>query len=139
MRFGRAMRKKRHRPHTHSKPVHGQRIHHEKEQDTSPQFDKEGKAFIQQVTGTFLYYARAVDPTMLVALNEIATEQSAPTEKTVEKTFFLLDYAATHPDAVLTYNRSNMVLAKHSDASYLTEPKAHSRAGGRFFLAKDER
>ena len=76
---------------------------------------------------------------MLVALNEIATEQSAPTEKTVEKTFFLLDYAATHPDAVLTYNRSNMVLAEHSDASYLTEPKAHSRAGGCFFLAKDER
>ena len=29
-----------------------------------------------------------------------------------------------HPDAVLTYRASDMVLACHSDASYLIEPKA---------------
>ena len=31
---------------------------------------------VQQVVGNFLYYARAVDPTMLVALNSIAAEQA---------------------------------------------------------------
>ena len=35
----------------------------------------------------------------------------------------LLDYAATHPDAIITYSVSNMVLAGHSYASYLSETK----------------
>ena len=48
-----------------------------------------------------------------------------------------MNYAATHPDAVLTYRSSDMCLAVHSDASYLSESKARSRAGGHFFLASD--
>ncbi len=32
---------------------------------------------------------------------------------------------------------SDMVLVVHSDASYLSEPKARSRAGGHFFLSLD--
>lgn len=35
----------------------------------------------------------------------------------------------------MTYNASAMKLAVHSDASYLSEPKAHSRASGHFFLS----
>ena len=35
----------------------------------------------------------------------------------------LLDYAATHPDAAVTYWSSSMVLDAHSDASYLSETK----------------
>ena len=30
-----------------------------------------------------------------------------------------------------------MVLVVHSDESYLSKPKAHSRAGGHFFLSSD--
>jgi hypothetical protein len=48
-----------------------------------------------------------------------------------------LDYAATHPEASVTYKKSNMVLAIHSDASYLSKPKARSQAGGHFFLSKN--
>ena len=33
------------------------------------------------------------------------------------------------------YSASNMVLHIHSDGSYLSEPKARSRAGGHFFLS----
>ena len=47
----------------------------------------------------------------------------------------LLNYLATQEEAVLTYKASDMVLAVHSDASYLSEPKAKSRAGGHFFLS----
>jgi hypothetical protein len=74
---------------------------------------------------------------MLVALSAIASKQAAPTLETMEKVKLFLDYAATHPDAVLTFKKSNMVLAVHSDASYLTEPKARSRAGGHFFMSDD--
>ena len=49
----------------------------------------------------------------------------------------LLDYAATHPDAAVTYWSINMVLAAHSDASYLSETKSRIRAGGHFFMASD--
>ena len=49
-----------------------------------------------------------------------------------------LDYMATQDDAILTYSASDMVLAIHSDASYLSEPNARSRAGGHMFMATDE-
>ena len=42
-----------------------------------------------------------------------------------------------HPDAILTYRKSYMLLAVHSDASYLSKPKSPRRAGGHFFLASD--
>ena len=76
---------------------------------------------------------------MLVVLSTIAAEQGAPTENTLHKVNRFWDYAATHPDAVVTYNykASDMVLAIHSDASYLSEPKAQSRAGGHYFLSSN--
>ena len=51
----------------------------------------------------------------------------------MQRTHHLLDYVATHPDAILSYAKSDMILGIHSDASYLSEPKA--RAGGHFFLS----
>jgi hypothetical protein len=55
----------------------------------------------------------------------------------MEQTKQLLDYLATQEEAIITYNKSEMILAIHSDASYLSEPKARSRAGGHFFLSYD--
>lgn len=81
--------------------------------------------FVQKVIGTFLYYGRAVNPTILAPLSAIASDQAAPTENTLKQTHQFLDYAATHPDAVLMYKASNMVLAVHSNASYLNE-KTHA-------------
>jgi hypothetical protein len=72
---------------------------------------------------------------MLGALSAIASEQAAPTQTTMRKVDQFLDYVASQEEAVLTYKASNMVLAVHSDASYLSEPKARSRAGGHFFLS----
>ena len=89
------------------------------------------------MTGTFLYYARTVDLTMLVALSAIAADQAAPTEKNYDKTLYFLDYVATHPDATITFKKRNTIPAIHSDASYLTESKARSRAGGHFYMADD--
>ena len=49
----------------------------------------------------------------------------------------ILDYSATHLDDIITFHRSYMVLAGHSDASYLSESKARSRVGGHFFLSNN--
>ena len=43
-----------------------------------------------------------------------------------------------HPNAIITYQASDMVLAGHSDASYLSETNAHSRAGGHFFMSNND-
>ena len=50
--------------------------------DTSPLLDKHGKKKVQSVTGSMLYYARTVDPTILPAINEISSQQANPTDNT---------------------------------------------------------
>ena len=79
-----------------------------------------------------MYYARAVDSTMLVALSAIAAQQAQRTEQIMKKTLKFLDYVATHPKAILSFNPGNMILNIHSDASYLTAPKERSRTGWHF-------
>jgi hypothetical protein len=86
------------------------------------------------VIGTLYYAARAVDNTMLVALSTLAAAQTKGTQRTMEALIHLLDYAATHPDAAIRFHKSDMILYVHSDASYLSEPKARSRVGGYFYL-----
>ena len=123
-------------PHQHAVPVYGATIQYVKKPDKTRELDKEEKRYIQQVVGTFPYYGRAVDATMLPALSAIASTQAKPTEETMKKTKQFLDYAVSHPDAIITYNASKMVLAKYSDASYLSKPEARSRAGGHFSCQK---
>ena len=115
--------------HEHVVPVYSATIQYTKNVDTPTKLGPVDTKFIQQVTGTFLYYTRAVDATMLVALSATASDQSAPTAKTMVKTLKCLDYVTTHPDAIFTYRASDMVLNVHSDASYLIKPKARSRQG----------
>ena len=59
---------------------------------------------VQQVVGTFLYYAHAVDPTILVALNRIAAQQANSTEETAKVVTQLLNYAAMHSEAFTKYH-----------------------------------
>jgi hypothetical protein len=127
--------RRQHAPHKWTRPVYGARVQYAPEPDGQallPAADIKG---FQQVVGTLLYCARAVDSTMLVALNAISASQSKATENTAAAIVHLLDYTATHPDAILRYTRSAMVLHIHSDASYLSAPEARNRAGGHHFLS----
>ena len=103
--------------------------------DDSVPLNKLGKKFIQEVTGVFLFLARAVDSTMFTPLSALAFEQSAPTEKNMQKCLQFLHYAALQDEAIVTYCVSDMKLTIHSNVCYLSEPKAHSRAGGHMFMA----
>ena len=70
---------------------------------TSPKVSAEEKKYMQQVVGSFLYYARAVDMTILHALNSIAAEQADPTVRTMRRVKQFLDYMHTHQDAVIRF------------------------------------
>ena len=82
--------------------------------DTQELMDKEIK-HVQKIVGSILYYVRAVDMTVLIALSSIASEQTKGTERTLEKAYQVLDYLASHPDAVVRFRASDMVLNIHSD------------------------
>ena len=98
----------------------------------SPQAIKQ----LQQIEGTFLFYSRAVDPTMLTALSIIAKEQTQGTRTTKEKAEHFLTYAATHPNATIKYYKSDMILKIHSNASYLSKQQGQSHAGGALLLGQ---
>jgi hypothetical protein len=101
-----------------------------------PKLDPQRIKFIQEVIGVFLYYSRAVDSTMFTTINKLATRQCYPTLSLYNDVQHFLKYAASHPDGHVTFYPSNMILMVHSDASYLSESKARSRAGGFHYLAR---
>ena len=121
--------------HSHIKPKYGANVQYAEDQDISPLLEKEGRKFIPKIVGTVLYYSRAVDCTMLAALGSIATQQENPTKSTTKKVNQFINYAATHPDIIVTYRASNMILAIHSDALYLSETNARSRVVGYFYVS----
>jgi hypothetical protein len=100
-------------------PVYGSKTQYATKDETPP-LTAQQCLTIQKVTGSVLYYTRAVDPTVLMSLNDIPTEQTKATEKTHTAKNQLLDYLATHPDAAIRYHASNMILHIHRDASYLS-------------------
>ena len=119
------------------KPKYGKTVQYIEEEDSSPPITAAKNKLVQELLGVFLYYGRAIDSTILTALGSITTQQVAPTENTMRKIHQFLDYAATHPDAIIPFSASDMVLAGHSEASYLSETKARSRASSHFFLSNN--
>ena len=73
---------------------------------------------------------------MLAALGTIASVQAKKTEGTTQAVTQLLNYSATHPEAIVQYKASDMQLPVHSDASYPSESQDSSRAGGKFFVSE---
>jgi hypothetical protein len=108
-----------HTPSRYAMPVYGAKTQYATKDETPPLTAKQCLT-IQKVTGSVLYYARAVDPTVLMPLNDIATEHTKVTEKTQAASNQILDYLATHPDPTIRYHASDMILHIHSDASYLS-------------------
>jgi hypothetical protein len=91
-----------HTPSIFVTPVYGAKTQYATKDETPPLAAKQCIA-IQKVTGSVLYYSRAVDPTVLMPLNDIAMEQTKATEKKQAATNQLLDYLATHPDATIRH------------------------------------
>jgi hypothetical protein len=118
--FQNILKKKQHQPCPHNPIEYGAKKQYATKASKALPATKEEKRFIQQVCGKFLFYGRAVDGTVLTPIGAIASQSANPTKDTLAYTKQLLDYLATPVDAVLTYHKSNMILAAHSDASYLT-------------------
>ena len=90
---------------------------------------------IQQIVGSFLYYARGLDYTLLPSVNDASITQAKPTELTKLDCQQILDYAATYDNVYVRFKASDMVLHVDSDAAYLVLPNAKSRVAGYFYLS----
>ena len=125
-----------HSPHPWTPPTYGSSVQLTPSIDSDPKPTPAQTKYAQEVIGTFLYYARAVDNTMLMPIGSIATALSTSSWKQIEHRInHFLHYAVTHPDARIRYKASAMHLWIHSDSSYLNEPKARSRGAGYFHLS----
>jgi hypothetical protein len=117
--------KRQQSPYLHVQPKYGAKQQFA-EYDESEPVGNEEKTQLQKITGKFLWYGCGVDGTILTPLSAIAAKQSKPTVNTTQRGQQIMDYLAMQEPAVLTYRKSDMVLAVHSNASYLNEEEAHS-------------
>ena len=130
--------KAQHSPHAHCEIVNGAKEQLLPDTDNSLPLDKASVKCIQGIVSSLLYYAQAVDNKLLATLSTISSKQAKATEKMAESVMQLLDYVATYPSDGIMYRASNMVLAAHSDASFLTETGSRSHAGAHIYLSKDD-
>jgi hypothetical protein len=80
-----------HAPHTWNPPIYGAKTQYVENETTSPALSDKEVNKLQQLTGTLLYYARAVDPTLIMPINVLASEQSRATAHTADKVIKLLN------------------------------------------------
>jgi hypothetical protein len=97
-------------------PDYGAKIQYAADEDNSLPLDEQGITLLRQIIGVFLFYARAVDNTMHVALGTLAAAQSQDTAQTMDAAIHhLLNHAASNPDAKVRFHQSDMILYAHSD------------------------
>jgi hypothetical protein len=113
-----------HAPHAWQKPTYGAIMQYAPTPVTSPALNAKDTKHVQEVLGTLLLYASAVDSTMLTAIGTLASQQANGTTAMLDAPTQLLNYCAMHPNAIVCYRTSDMILHVESDASYLTAPKA---------------
>ena len=110
-----------HAPHSWEKPTYGAHVQYAPDDEYSPLLPAKKINLVQQIVGTLLYYSITANPNILTALGSISAQQAKGTEKTYADTLWLLNYAATHPNATIKYTASDMILHIHSDASCLSK------------------
>jgi hypothetical protein len=106
--------------------------------DTTELLGNHRKHQVQEIVGSLLYYAQAVDNKLLVALSAIAAHQSCATVATEQAVHLLLDYVATYPSDGIVYQLSYMILCAHADVGFLNKANSCSRAGAHIYLSKND-
>ena len=106
-------------PHLHTPIVYGGTKKFTADTNRSAPLNAKGILRVQNIVGSLLYYGRAVDNKLMVSLSAIGYQQVSDTVDTATAVEQLLDYLATYPHNGIIYRASAMILAAHSDASYL--------------------
>jgi hypothetical protein len=92
---------------------------------------------IQSIVGSCLYYARAVDSTIICTVSKIASAQANPTLAVEQAADHLLAYLSKYPNAGMIIKTSDMILEVYTNASYLTETNSRSRIAVYLHLTRE--
>ena len=111
-------------------PQYGAKVQISYNKDDSSPLSATDTTTLQAITDSLLYYARAVDPTMLPAVNAIASSQARPSTMVRDAAIRLLQYARAYPANAVEFHKSKMDLILQTDASYLSRSNSRSVAGG---------
>ena len=128
-RFGAQDIKEANSPAVYIPPKYGRKEKQMATEDNTPRVSGDRKRRIQQIVGTLLYYARAVDPTVLTSINKVASAQANPTVAVEAAANRLLQYAKRFQNATIVYRASGMQSRGYSDASYLSESMRRTYRG----------
>ncbi len=122
-----------HQPYKHIPIKHGAKIQRV-DINTFDKLSPDTIKCIQDIIGTLLYYGCTVDPTLLTALSSIPACQTKGTAAVNASCQQLLGYVATHQNAGICHKACNMILAIHTNASYLSKHAGKSPASGHFYF-----
>jgi hypothetical protein len=125
-------------PAVYEPPKFGKKGPPEVQIDNSEPLNDDEVKRVQEIVGSILFYARAVDCTMLPAVQYIAARQSQPTRRIMDSCNRLLRYAAANPAQQLVFRACDMILYVHSDASHQSLPESRSVAGGIHYLGNKD-
>ena len=90
-----APKKPQYVPHAWLTPTYGQKVQYALPPETLPVIDKKGTKRVQSITVTLQYYTKDIGTTMIVAVNELAPQQSAATKRNSK--------TVQHADGLRTY------------------------------------
>lgn len=124
-------------PAVYTPPDYGNRVQHVAV-DNSPALTPAEIHRLQEMIGSLLFYARAIDNTMLTAVNHVSSDQAKPTQQVLSAAHRIMQYAAAYPCHKLVYKACDMVLYIQSDASYLSRSNARSVAGGLLYCSNND-
>jgi hypothetical protein len=86
-----------HAPHQWNPSVYGAKTQYVEDKQDCPALSPKNVNHLQQLGGTLLYCARAVDPTLIMPVNVLASKQTRATAATADKIIKLLNYCTRHP------------------------------------------
>ena len=131
------LQKKQHEPYPSTPIIYGAKKQYATPQTNATLLDRKVKKFIHKMCGEFIFLGRASDSTLLCPISAIASNSATAIGDTMKQTQQILDYIAIQEESELTFKASDMKLATYSDASYFSELKSCSRAGGHLFLSRN--
>ncbi len=113
------------------------KLHITPDPDALELLNASNKRCVQEIVGSLLYYAQAVNNKLLVALSAIAARKAKATFTIEQAVDLLLDYVATYPNDCIVYRASNMIICAHADTGFLNKINSCSRAGAHIYLLED--
>ena len=126
--------KRRKTPSKYVPPVYGTNDV-DTEKETVVKHVPEMKNFVQSANGTYLFYGRIIDYSILEQTNTIGQSQGNPTTDTVDQVNHLIGYLKEYPDTKLVIKGNDMQLRVMYDASFMTAHARKSKGGAIYYLA----